>query len=113
MVSVLIKPTRLDETHLDPHHFPQLAVMEGLMDSNEDALDWLEAELTDSLDEDYELEMSDPHISAEVKKIYKQARPPGMDRREYFRQLLLLFSPSCFCFRKLLFLRFSFRFCIR
>ena len=62
------------------------------MDSKEDALDWLEAELTDSLDEDYELEMSDPHISNEVKKIYRQARPPGMDRREYFRQLLLLQS---------------------
>ncbi len=62
------------------------------MDSNEDALNWLEAEIADSLDEDIELEMSDPHISGEVKKIYRTARPPGMDRREYFRQLLLLQS---------------------
>ncbi len=56
------------------------------------ARDWLEAELTDSLDEDYELEMSDPHLSEEVKKIYRKARPPGMERREYFRNLLLLQS---------------------
>ena len=62
------------------------------MDSNDDAMDWLEAELTDSLDEDFELEMSDPDLSNEVKKIYRKARPPGMNRRDYFRQLLLLQS---------------------
>ena len=63
------------------------------MNDEDDAMDWLEAELTDSLDEDFELEMSDPHLSAEVKKIYRQARPPGMDRRDYFRQLTQ-FEPS-------------------
>ncbi len=63
------------------------------MEENEDqALEWLEAEINDSLDEDIELEMSDPHLSAEVRKIYRTAGPPGMDRRDYFRALVLLQS---------------------
>ena len=61
-------------------------------EQKEEALAWLEAELSDSLDEDYELEMADPYISEQVRKIYRKARPPGMDRREYFRSLLLLQS---------------------
>ncbi|TJW30595.1 MAG: polyphosphate kinase 2, partial [Mesorhizobium sp.] len=35
------------------------------------AKDWLEAELADTLDEDYELEMSEPALSMEIAKIYK------------------------------------------
>lgn len=63
------------------------------MEENADrALEWLEAEINDSLDEDIELEMSDPHLSAEVRKIYRTAGPPGMDRRDYFRALVLLQS---------------------
>lgn len=52
--------------------------------------DWLEAELLDNLDEDYELEMSDPEVSLEIRRIYREAHPPTMDRRTYFRELIRL-----------------------
>ena len=32
--------------------------------------DWLEAELADTIDEDYELELSEPALSEEIRKIY-------------------------------------------
>ncbi|TXL74678.1 polyphosphate kinase 2 [Vineibacter terrae] len=54
--------------------------------------DWLEAELADSLDEDYELELSEPALSMEIRKIYKTAHPPSIDRVAYFRHLLALQS---------------------
>ena len=34
--------------------------------SNDEAMDWLEAELADSIDEDYELELSDAELSMEI-----------------------------------------------
>jgi polyphosphate kinase len=52
--------------------------------------DWLEAELADTLDEDYELEISEPALSEEIRKIYNRAHPPSIPRIEYFRALLLL-----------------------
>jgi polyphosphate kinase 2 len=52
--------------------------------------DWLEAELADTLDEDYELELSEPAISVEIRKIYRKTHPPAMPRLEYFRALLAL-----------------------
>ncbi|WP_416899165.1 MAG: polyphosphate kinase 2 [Minwuia sp.] len=55
-----------------------------------DAGDWLEAELADTLDEDYELELSDPEISMEIRKIYRKTRPATLTRPEYFRALLTL-----------------------
>ena len=55
-------------------------------------MDWLEAELADTLDEDYELEMSEPALSMEIRRIYKKARPPSIERREYFHHLLALQS---------------------
>ena len=51
---------------------------------------WLEAELADTLDEDYELELSEPALSEELRKIYKKTHPPTIDRRQYFRLLLTL-----------------------
>ncbi len=57
-----------------------------------DAMDWLEAELADTLDEDYELEMSEPALSLELRRIYKKVRPSTIDRHTYFRQLLTLQS---------------------
>jgi len=54
--------------------------------------DWLEAELADTLDEDYELELSEPALSEEIRKIYKRTHPPTMDRAHYFRHLLTLQS---------------------
>ncbi len=53
-------------------------------------MDWLEAELEDTLDEDYELEMSEPVLSLELRRIYKKKHPPTLDRRTYFKSLLAL-----------------------
>ena len=50
---------------------------------NSPAKDWLEAELADTLDEDYELEMSEPALSMEIAKIYKNAHPPSIDRMHH------------------------------
>ena len=52
--------------------------------------DWLEAELADTLDEDYELELSEPALSEELRKIYKRTHPPSIERRQYFHHLLKL-----------------------
>ncbi|WP_138465395.1 polyphosphate kinase 2 [Poseidonocella sp. HB161398] len=64
--------------------------MDGYKDENE--MDWLEAELADTLDEDYELEMSEPALSLEIRKIYEKAHPPSLERKDYFRKLLFLQS---------------------
>ncbi|WP_137045533.1 polyphosphate kinase 2 [Pseudolabrys sp. FHR47] len=52
--------------------------------------DWLEAELADTLDEDFELELSEPALTEELRKIYKGTHPAGIDRRYYFQNLLRL-----------------------
>ena len=52
--------------------------------------DWLEAELADTLDEDYELEISEPALSEEIRKIYTRMHPPSIPRVEYVRALLTL-----------------------
>jgi polyphosphate kinase 2 len=54
--------------------------------------DWVEEELADILDEDYELELSEPALSLALREIYREHRPPTMERREYFRSLLALQS---------------------
>ncbi|MER9264238.1 MULTISPECIES: hypothetical protein [unclassified Mesorhizobium] len=59
---------------------------------NSPAGDWLEAELADTLDEDYKLEISEPALSMEIAKIYKNAHPPSIDRLQYFRDLIMLQS---------------------
>ena len=51
---------------------------------------WLEAELEDMLDEDYELELSEAELSLELKRIYKIKNPPTLERGVYFRELLAL-----------------------
>ena len=48
--------------------------------NTEDGMDWLEAELADTLDEDYELEISEPALSMEIRKIYQKAHPPSIPR---------------------------------
>ncbi|MGR3804015.1 polyphosphate kinase 2 [Marinibacterium profundimaris] len=58
----------------------------------EPALDWLEAELADTLDEDYELEMSEPALSMELRRLYREAHPPTLERKDYFEQLIRLQS---------------------
>ena len=52
--------------------------------------DWVEEELADLLDEDYELELSEPAMSLALREIYREHRPPTMERRVYFRALLAL-----------------------
>ena len=54
--------------------------------------DWLEAELADTIDEDFELELSEPALSVEIRKIYRKAHPATIQRAEYFRALLRLQS---------------------
>jgi len=53
-------------------------------------MDWLEAELADTLDEDFELELSEPALSLEIRKIYEKHHPPSLERKDYFRKLLAL-----------------------
>lgn len=55
-----------------------------------ETLDWLEAELADTLDEDYELELSEPALSLELRRIYKEKHPPSLERKDYFQALLKL-----------------------
>ena len=55
-------------------------------------VDWLEAELEDIIDEDFELELSEPALSMEIRRLYKTVHPPSMDRRVYFTELLKLQS---------------------
>jgi len=61
-------------------------------DVQPDNMDWLEAELEDTLDEDFELEMSEPALSLELRRIYQRKHPETLDRRVYFRELLTLQS---------------------
>ncbi len=62
------------------------------IDDEASAADWLRAELADTLDEDYELELSEPALSLEMRRIYRTAHPETIDRRVYFRELLRLQS---------------------
>ena len=54
--------------------------------------DWLADELADALDEDYELEISEPALSLEIRRIYQKAKPHSLDRRDYLETLLQLQS---------------------
>lgn len=58
--------------------------------NNTEDMDWLEAELADTLDEDFELEISEPALSMEIRKIYRKAHPPSLERKDYFKKLLTL-----------------------
>lgn len=54
--------------------------------------DWLAAELADVLDEEYELELEDVAISAEIARIYKEKHPNVLDRATYLHALIHLQS---------------------
>ncbi|WP_434286390.1 polyphosphate kinase 2 [Celeribacter sp. SCSIO 80788] len=60
------------------------------MSFDKDAQDWLEAELADTLDEEWEIELEDSILSREIKKIYQKEHPDMLDRSIYFRELLRL-----------------------
>jgi polyphosphate kinase 2 len=59
-------------------------------DASPNARDWLEAELADTLDEDYELELEDAILSRKIAEIYRRAHPDTIPRSEYFPALLRL-----------------------
>ena len=61
-----------------------------LPENIDDPVDWLESELDDMLDEDLELELSEPALSMEIRRLFKQAHPASIDRRVYLRELLKL-----------------------
>lgn len=52
--------------------------------------DWLEAELEETLDDLFETEFSEPMLSEEIRRIYKDKHPDMLDRRTYYRNLLRL-----------------------
>ncbi len=60
------------------------------MGREEGSMEWLEEELADALDEEFELELDDAELSREVRRIYREKRPPTIDRKTYFRELLRL-----------------------
>jgi polyphosphate kinase 2 len=60
--------------------------------SKADLKNWVASELEDALDEDYELEISEPILAEALGKIYKSKHPKSMDRIAYFRALLELQS---------------------
>ncbi|MCA0045180.1 polyphosphate kinase 2 [Celeribacter litoreus] len=60
------------------------------MSFDKDAQDWLEAELADALDEEWEIELEDSILSREIKKIYLKEHPDMLERSVYFRELLRL-----------------------
>jgi polyphosphate kinase 2 len=62
------------------------------MDDQKAAADWLRAELEDSMDEDYELEVGETELAEELARIHKGEHPPTISRQEYFRHLLHLQS---------------------
>ncbi len=59
-------------------------------DIDENTMDWLEAELQDTLDEDFEIEFAEPMLSMELRKVYKAQHPEMLDRKVYFQNLLRL-----------------------
>ncbi len=62
------------------------------VDNPYEGMDWLRSELEESMDEDFELELSEPALSMELRRIYKRKHPETMDRQAYFRALLTLQS---------------------
>ena len=56
------------------------------------AEDWLKAELADSYDEGFELELEDAALSREIAKIYKTNHPDTLDSQTYFQALIRLQS---------------------
>jgi polyphosphate kinase 2 len=61
-------------------------------DDDQLARDWLEAELADSLDEEFEIELEDAILSRKIAGIYRDRHPDAMPRSAYFPALLRLQS---------------------
>jgi polyphosphate kinase 2 len=56
------------------------------------SLDWLQAELEETLDDMFEMEFNEPMLSQEIRKIYKRQHPDMLDNRTYYSNLLRLQS---------------------
>lgn len=54
------------------------------------SVDWLEAELQDTLDEMFENELSQPMLTSEMRELYKKHSQNPLDRNIYYRNLLRL-----------------------
>ncbi|NEQ99477.1 MAG: polyphosphate kinase 2 [Cyanothece sp. SIO2G6] len=61
-----------------------------MFDDAQGQKDWLEAELEDTLDEDFEIDLEDALLSLEIKKIYQAKHQDTLPRKEYFLNLLKL-----------------------
>lgn len=53
-------------------------------DLESDGRDWLETELEETLGEDYELELSEPALSMELRRIYKHKHPADAAPHDLF-----------------------------
>jgi polyphosphate kinase 2 len=62
------------------------------MPTDTTATDWLQAELDDALDEDFELDLEDAALSREIARIYKERHPDTLDRKVYLTELVRLQS---------------------
>ena len=51
---------------------------------------WLSAEMEETLDDLFENEFSEPMLSDELRKVYKEKHPSDLDRRTYYENLLRL-----------------------
>ena len=52
--------------------------------------DWMELEFEETLDDLLEVEFNEPMLSEEVRKLYQQQHPDGLDGRIYYPNLLRL-----------------------
>ena len=59
-------------------------------DTDPQLMDWLEAELQDTLDEMFENELSQPMMSVQMRTLYKNHVQNPLDRRVYYKNLLRL-----------------------
>ncbi len=59
-------------------------------DARERAEEWLDVELQDMLDEDVELELFEPALAEELRRVDTERRAPSIERRDYFRHLIAL-----------------------
>ncbi|MFV0368144.1 MAG: polyphosphate kinase 2 [Hyphomicrobiaceae bacterium] len=62
----------------------------GASKSDGNTRDWIDAELTDSFDEELEHEIDDLRAPLEIKELHVQRKKSEMDRRVYFRNLMRL-----------------------
>ena len=58
--------------------------------------EWMNAEFEETLDDLLEVEFNEPVLSEEMRKLYRQHHPDGLDGRIYFPNLLHLFRVRLF-----------------